>query len=111
MIINGSGGTGKSVLINTIVHLMKTMFNDNNVIKVLAPTGSAEFNVGGETTHHCLKQGVSEMKYTPGSMKQCVTQELNERFKHLLALTIDDRSPLSSKLFGTTAQKTQETTH
>ena len=37
MTINGAGGSGKSVVINTIVSLMRKMFQINDVIKVVAP--------------------------------------------------------------------------
>jgi hypothetical protein len=46
MTINGSGGCGKSVIINTIVTVMRKMFKNNDVVKVVAPTGTAAFNVG-----------------------------------------------------------------
>ena len=54
MILNGSGGSGKSVVVNTIVTAMRKMFNCNDVVKVAAPTGTAAYNVGGETSHHLL---------------------------------------------------------
>ena len=45
LLINGQGGSGKSVVINTIVTLMREMFQTNDVVKVLAPTGIAAYNV------------------------------------------------------------------
>jgi hypothetical protein len=49
--VRGAAGTGKSVIINTIVSYIRRMFDDNYVFHVVAPTGMAAFNVlGGDTT-------------------------------------------------------------
>jgi predicted GTPase len=50
MTIMGAAGTGKSVLINTLVTVLRVMFDDNDVVHVAAPTGTAAFNVGGENS-------------------------------------------------------------
>ena len=42
--INGPAGTGKTVVINTIVTLIRTLFQTNGVVQVCAPTGTAAFN-------------------------------------------------------------------
>jgi len=51
MTVMGCGGTGKSVLINTLVSCIRTIFQDNNSVFVTAPTGAASYNVGGTTIH------------------------------------------------------------
>ena len=109
MIINGPGGTGKSVLINTLVCLIRSIFNNNNTLDVLGPTGVAAYNVGGSTIHNCLKQGINDKSYIPGSMKETQSLALRRKFQSLLAIIIDERSMLSSQLFGTLCQKIQET--
>jgi hypothetical protein len=43
MTIMGAARTEKSVLIN----MLRVMFDDNDVVHVAAPTGTAAFNVGG----------------------------------------------------------------
>lgn len=55
MTINVAGGLGKSVVMNTIVSLKRTMFAINDVVRVVAPTGTAAFNVNGETFIICLE--------------------------------------------------------
>ena len=52
IIINGQGGSGKSVVINTLVTLIRNMFGFNDAVRVIAPTGVAAYNVHGETFHH-----------------------------------------------------------
>jgi hypothetical protein len=109
MIINGQGGCGKSVLINTLVTVFRKLFNRNDVICVLAPTGTAAFNVGGETLHRFVQQGIHNEDYKAGSMNEPLAIKLQQKFRNLLALIIDERSLLGSKLFGCCRQKITET--
>ncbi len=51
MIVAGKAGSGKSTLINTLVSIMRQMFQFNNVIQVAAPTGIASNVIGGKTMH------------------------------------------------------------
>jgi len=60
MTVLGCGGTGKSVLINTLVTCIRTIFKDNNSVFVTAPTGAAAYNVGGTTIHKEFKIGVKQ---------------------------------------------------
>jgi len=55
MTVIGCAGTGKSVLINTVVGCIQKMFQDNNSVVVAAPTGAAAHNVGGQTMHREFK--------------------------------------------------------
>ena len=57
MTVMGQGGTGKSRLINTLVSVIRTMFENNDSVHVAAPTGAAAFSVGGQTLHRlfCVK--------------------------------------------------------
>jgi len=109
MVLNGAGGSGKSVVINTIVTMMRQMFNSNDVVKVVAPTGTAAFNVGGETLHHLLKERVTKTDYTPFGMSIENRKNLVKKFSSLIALICDERSLLTSRLLGTTEQKISET--
>lgn len=109
MTINGSGGSGKSVVINTVVTLLRKMFQCNDVIRVVAPTGTAAFNVKGETFHHLLGEKVKPSSYTPNTMNSEKRKKLVKKFKTLLALIIDERSLASSKSLGTTERMISET--
>ena len=109
MVVNGAGGSGKSVVLDTIVATMRTMFQRNDVVKVVAPTGVAACNVGGETFHHMLEMGIESSQYVPFSMNGQKKQRLIGKFKNMLALLIDERSLLPSKLFGTCEQVLTET--
>ena len=109
MTITGAGGSGKSVVINTIVTLMRKMFNEDDVTRIAAPTGAAAFNVRGSTVHCLIGDGVSKTEYTPNTMGSKRRMDLIKRFKILLALIIDERSLLDLALLGTASRKIAET--
>lgn len=109
MIINGSGGCGKSVVINTIVACMRRMFDCDDVVSVAAPTGTAAFNVGGETIHGLLHMGIDARHYVAHSMGKEARARLVKKFRTLLALIIDERSLVCSKDLGTAEQMINET--
>ena len=84
--INGQGGSGKSVVINTLVSIIRRMFKNNDVVKVVAPTGVAAFNVDGETLHHLFGMSVAGTEYTANLMSKANRERLIQRFKFLLCL-------------------------
>ena len=109
MTVNGSGGSGKSVIINTVVAVMRRMFGMNDVVRVAAPTGTAAFNVGGETFHHMLGNPVTLAQYRPNTMRQKKRLDLIRKFKTLLCLIVDERSLVNSSDLGTTERMIAET--
>ena len=111
IVINGQGGSGKSVVINTIVTVMRKMFGINDVVRVVAPTGVAAYNVNGETFHHLFHMGVSKREYSSGTMSKETRKKLVQKFRCLLALVIDERSLVSSKVLGTAEHMASETMH
>ena len=54
MTVAGSAGSGKSTVINTLVTVIRQIFQHNNTVHVVAPTGAAAFNVGGQTIHKII---------------------------------------------------------
>ena len=111
IIINGQGGSGKSVVINTLVTLIRKLCNDNDVVKVVAPTGVAAYNVHGETFHHLFQMGVHNKEYKAGTLPKATRLKLIKKFKILLALIVDERSLVPSKLLGTAETLIAETLH
>ena len=94
--INGPAGTGKTLVINTIVTVIRNLFNENDVVQVCAPTGTAAFNTGGETLHHLLKNCAGMKSYNAFSMSKKKKKELTFKLRNLLCLIIDERSLLDS---------------
>ena len=52
--IMGSGGTGKSFVINAIIGMVRTLTSCNNTVQIAAPSGAAAFSVQGSTIHSLL---------------------------------------------------------
>ena len=107
--IMGAGGSGKSVIINTLVTVLRKAFQHNGCCEVLAPTGTAACNVGGETIHHYYSMGVREDYTPPMSTGSFRYEKLMQKGRTLLAMIIDEKSLLSSNLVGSAAQMTAET--
>jgi hypothetical protein len=109
MILNGGGGTGKSVFINTLVTVMRKIFDNDGVVHITAPTGAAAFNVNGETIHRLLEINPADPDYIPGTMSSGMKERLLDKLRTTLALIIDERSLLGSNLFGNAELKLKET--
>jgi hypothetical protein len=107
-LLMGQGGTGKSVILNTSTAVVRRKFCYTDTVGATGPTGSSAFNVFGMTLHRFTGQGIKG-EYKPNTMSAAKRHELVSRFKHLLCLIIDERSLLTSKLLGSTAQIIAET--
>ena len=84
--LNGSGGCGKSVIINTLVSVIRRMFNQNGVVQVAAPTGTAAYNVGGKTLHSLMRMKVEKFDYKAKSLNEYKKTQLVADFGCLLAV-------------------------
>ena len=52
--VMGSGGTGKSFIINAIVSMVRKLTCSNDTVQIAAPSGAAAFNIQGSTIHTLL---------------------------------------------------------
>ena len=109
MTVNGQGGSGKSVVINTLLTVIRKMVGFTGVAKVIAPTGVAACNVSGETFHHLFNMPIAESAYKAKTMSKSTRMKLISKFELILALIIDERSLMTSKLFGTSECMMAET--
>ena len=87
MTISGAGGTGKSVLIKTLITAIRRMFNCNDVAFVGAPTGSTGHNAGGETNHKLFA-----INSRTGEVANKKKDILIRRLMNALFVVIDERS-------------------
>ena len=108
MTIMGQAGTGKSYLINTLVSITRTMFQDNDVIVTTGPTGAAANNVNGKTMHSMF--GIN-FKNPKNQMSQTVRKRLMKQLRRTLVLVMDERSMISSETLGASARNCSETAH
>ncbi len=94
MTVMGRRGTGKSVLIITLVSCIRTIFQDNNSMFVTAPTGAAAYNVGGTTIHKEFKIGIKGAA-TNEELSNYARQELMKKLIRAIALFFDERSMIA----------------
>jgi phage gpG-like protein len=92
----GCGGTGKSLLINTIVAQIRTIFKNNNSVLVTAPTGAAAHNVGGQTIHREFKISVKKKKGS--SLANSAKEHLIQKLSQTIALFFDEWSMISQRV-------------
>jgi hypothetical protein len=110
MTIMGCGGTGKSVLINTLVACIRKIFNDNDTVFVTAPTGAAAYNVRGSTIHREFKINVKDIP-SYDKMSDNTKKELMKKLLHTIALFFDERSMIGLMLLGQTENNVKETVY
>ena len=103
--IMGSGGTGKSFIINTIISMVRTLTCSNDTVQIAAPSGAAAFNVQGSTIHNLLGVRVS---HPEKGLTQQTKARLLEQLERLLVLIIDERSMISSKVLAAAERNTRE---
>jgi hypothetical protein len=97
LIVRGAAGTGKSFIINTFVSYMIRMFDDNDVVHDVAPTGIAAFNVLGETIHRFA--GL-DWRNTKIGMTNSTMEKLQKKLQNTVAIMMDERSMLSKIILG-----------
>ena len=96
--ISGMGGCGKSLIINTIISIIRELTDSNNTVQVAAPSGSAAYNVKGCTLHSLL--GIN-VQVPWQSLNDERKKQLSWKLKELLVLMVDERSMLNSHVtFG-----------
>ena len=94
----GQAGSGKSVLIKTLVSLLRNMFGRNDCCYVCAPTGSAAYQAGGQTIHSLFGIKTTQTSYLPTST---LRHKLLQRFANIVCLVVDERSMVSSEILAT----------
>ncbi|CAG8746174.1 1411_t:CDS:2, partial [Ambispora leptoticha] len=92
--LTGSAGTGKSYLLHMIVNFLKSKRINYLVI---APTGVAAQNVGGNTIHSALKIRQTNSYYETLSIHN---QNTKDSLRKIEAIIIEEISMVSSNLFS-----------
>ncbi|KAL2480001.1 ATP-dependent DNA helicase [Abeliophyllum distichum] len=101
MIISGGVGIGKSTLINAIAHSAFILFHSNKIVRIMAPTGVAAFNIGGATIHHELAISAKRKPSQPYiyiSGDQCRWKQ--EDFKDTKLIIIDEYNMLGKAMLA-----------
>lgn len=93
----GSAGTGKSVLLRSIIKRLKTMYRPGEVA-VTASTGIAACNIGGVTLHSFSGIGLGKEDVEKLTKKVRRNRKSNQRWKNVKVLIIDEISMISGEL-------------
>ena len=99
LVVQGTAGSGKSFLIKCLVKTIRTLFNSNNSVQVLCPTGNSANLIDGQTLHSFLKiphNKSKDMKPPEGT----VGHQLQENCKDLKVLLVDERSMVGATTLG-----------
>ena len=102
--LTGGAGTGKSHVINCIKYYAQKVFSpmtesaENVTVLLLAHTGTAAFNISGETICSALKIGTKLSNYIPLSEDSLNT--LRAKYQHLQLVIIDEISMVSVSQLG-----------
>lgn len=93
LFITGGGGVGKSVVIETIVKMLK---EKGKKVAICASTGIAAVNVGGQTIHSLLGLGTtSSMEELRPRLRYLDLDRTRQRLQNLDTIIIDEISMIS----------------
>lgn len=96
LFISGTAGTGKSVVINAIVHMLHQEMGAD-CVRLAAPTGIAAFNIAGCTLHSLFHIGVGPSASGLSSER---LQALQNEFKNVRYLIVDEISMVGCTLMA-----------
>jgi hypothetical protein len=98
--ITGKAGTGKSVLLRYFIEHTK------KAVVIVAPTGIAALNVGGQTIHSLFQIGLGPQDVSDKS-KMKISGKTKAVLEHIETLVIDEMSMVTADILDTIDQKLQ----
>ena len=110
--VQGAAGTGKSFLIKALHQMMVREFQNVDqdpalkTVLLLAPTGKAASNIGGETLHSAFGLPLSFSAFMPLSSKALA--EYACKFYHVKCIIIDEISMVGYSLYKCIDQRLRE---
>jgi hypothetical protein len=116
--LTGGAGTGKSHVINAFRYEAERLLTalaesaDDVTVLVLAYTGTAAFNVGGQTIHSALAiQSDSMRKGKYKSLAEDKLTELRATYRNLQLILIDEISMVGKKMFTHMSERLNQIKH
>ena len=98
-VIRGGGGVGKSFTINCFRRWLQDHAQlDDDCVAVLAPTGTAAFNVSGRTLHSVLRLPVPLSQATFQKATGPALTALQESFRYVRVVVIDEMSMVGRRM-------------
>lgn len=95
----GSAGTGKSVLLKSLIKTLKGIHHHDGDVAVTASTGLAAVNIGGITLHSFAGIGLGKEDADQLVRKIRRNRKALTRWKNIRVLIIDEISMISGELF------------
>ena len=101
----GEAGCGKTVLINTLVTLIRQLTQRKNSVHVCGPTGSAAFNAGGLTCQKLFRMPIhcKSINMSAASLKYLMQELIGT-----VALFFDERSMIPAYVMGMSEQYSRQ---
>jgi ATP-dependent DNA helicase PIF1 len=99
--VDGEGGTGKTTVVLTMCHRLEQIASERGLPSPVcrgAPTGVAAHNILGKTMHSLFRLPVKKDDYVALSAQ--ARKILQEAWKHVKYLILDEKSMVSLKLFS-----------
>ena len=108
MTVLGKAGSGKSFVIQTIVSETRKLLKRNFSVLVVAPTGSAAYNVNAQTIHR-------QFRVSTGLFSKNISAEasgkMKQELKHLSMIIIDERSMVDCKTLRRAERNIRQTVY
>jgi hypothetical protein len=99
--VQGMAGVGKSYLIKIIDTITKLITGEMDSVIIMAPTGNAAANIGGNTLDSILH--FSRRNKESKAIEAIKLSVLQKRFRNVILSIIDERSMIGLKLGGHTS--------
>ncbi|XP_054264681.1 uncharacterized protein LOC128999172 [Macrosteles quadrilineatus] len=97
-LVQGGAGTGKSFIINKMVHMIESLHGSSSVI-LMAPTGVAANNINGQTIHNALHI-VQTRGGTVSDLTGKAERQLQEDFRTVKVIICDEMSMVGTRMLS-----------
>ncbi|KAL8609090.1 hypothetical protein ACOMHN_030431 [Nucella lapillus] len=97
--ISGAAGTGKSFWLNYLRRYVKEQGLPCSFVKSAAPSGTAAFQIGGQTLHAMLQLPIGNHDLEPLEKDSPCQGKLQDAFSKMAILVIDEKSMIGQKTF------------
>ncbi|KAL8586174.1 hypothetical protein ACOMHN_057736 [Nucella lapillus] len=106
--ISGAAGTGKSFWLNCLRRYVKEQGLPSSFVKSAAPSGTAAFQIGGQTLHAMLQLPIGNHDLEPLEKDSPCQGKLQDAFSKTAILVIDEKSMIGQKTFFHVSERLKE---
>ncbi|KAL8622217.1 hypothetical protein ACOMHN_053018 [Nucella lapillus] len=106
--ISGAAGTGKSFWLNCLRRYVKEQGLSSSFVKSAAPSGTAAFQIGGQTLHAMLQLPIGNHDLEPLEKDSPCQGILQDAFSKTAILVIDEKSMIGQKTFFHVSERLKE---